>query len=63
MPKVLGFGSLDIPLAPAPEAAKLTPEEELRLGWVQALEVPMDRRDSIVIELKTMSESHTIKHE
>ena len=52
-----------MPLAPAPEAAKLTPEEELRLGWVQALEVPMDRRDSIVIELKTMSESHTIKHE
>ena len=47
-PKVFGFGSLDMPPAPAPGTAELTPDEELRLGWVQPLEVPMDRRDSIL---------------
>lgn len=43
----LGLGSRDMPLAPAPGTARPAPVDELRLGWVQGLEEPIERLDSI----------------
>ena len=49
-PVTFNFGSLDIPLAPDdPDALAPIPVDVLRLGCVQGLDVPIERRDSMLI--------------
>ena len=49
-PVSFNLGSLDIALdADDPDALAPIPVDELRLGWVQGLDVPIERRDSISV--------------
>lgn len=49
-PETFNFGSFDIPLdAEDPDALAPIPVDELRLGCVQGLDTPIERRDSIAI--------------